>query len=168
MSHDWPASIEQHGNIDDLLRRKPFLRSDIENRALGSPPLFDLLRALKPDWWFSAHLHVKYDAKIFHEELQQAPPTSSQVKNPDEIVIDNEEDEKFDDSHEEPAQTLPHPPRNPDEITLDDEEANVAPVPVPRPPQIETRFMALDKCIPKSRRQFLEVEHMMALLYKSC
>jgi lariat debranching enzyme len=46
---------------------------------------------------------------------------------------------------------------NPDEITLDDEEENVAPAPVAPPPREKTNFLALDKCIPKSKRQFLEV-----------
>lgn len=46
---------------------------------------------------------------------------------------------------------------NPDEITLDDEEEEVAPAPVAPPPREKTNFLALDKCIPDSRRQFLEV-----------
>jgi len=46
---------------------------------------------------------------------------------------------------------------NPDEITLDDEEQDVMPAPVALPPREKTNFLALDKCIPNSRRQFLEV-----------
>ena len=62
-----------------------------------------------------------------------------------------------------PVVLLPTDPKpsvtnlNPDEITLDDEEEDVAPAPVAPPPRERTRFLALDKCIPDSRRQFLEV-----------
>jgi hypothetical protein len=54
----------------------------------------------------------------------------------------------------------PGPPAanlNPDEITLDDEEQDVVPAPVAPPPREKTNFLALDKCIPNTRRQFLEV-----------
>jgi len=79
------------------------------------------------------------------------------VKNPDEIVIGDDDDEQT--PAAVPA-TDPKPPAinlNPDEITLDDEEEDVAPVPVAPPPREKTNFLALDKCIPNSRRQFLEV-----------
>lgn len=69
------------------------------------------------------------------------------------------------DDDDEPMPSLPQladskPPAanfNPDEITLDDEEEDVAPAPVAPPPREKTNFLALDKCIPNSRRQFLEV-----------
>lgn len=40
---------------------------DVQNRELGSPPAMELLRALQPDYWFSAHLHVKFPAVVPHE-----------------------------------------------------------------------------------------------------
>ena len=136
LSHDWPQSIEQYGNLPDLLNRKTFLRQDIESGNLGSPPLMGLLRTLKPDWWFSAHLHTRYEARVVHEGRSKSPGISAQ--NPDEILIQ-------DDSTENAF-------LNPDEITLSDEEAIVE---APPPPPRETKFLALDKCLP--RRQFLEV-----------
>ena len=154
LSHDWPASIEHHGNIGDLLRRKPFFKDDVRNGALGSPPLFELLKTLKPVWWFSAHLHVKFEATYFHTGVTPSDlPTNPVEKNPDEIAICDDDDELVSSTDSKPsAGNL-----NPDEITLDDEEEDVAPVPIAPPPRERTNFLALDKCVPDSRRQFLEV-----------
>lgn len=125
---------------------------------LGSPPLFELLKTLKPDWWFSAHLHVKFEATYLHAGVGPLNLPSNPVeKNPDEIVICEDEDEPT------PPVALPTDVKsseanlNPDEITLDDEEEEVAPAPVAPPPRGKTRFLALDKCIPNTKRQFLEV-----------
>ncbi|ODV58829.1 RNA lariat debranching enzyme ASCRUDRAFT_24306, partial [Ascoidea rubescens DSM 1968] len=66
LSHDWPQSIEQHGNLNRLLKLKPFFKSDISNNNLGSPLNLNLLKILKPKNWYSAHLHVKFDATFLH------------------------------------------------------------------------------------------------------
>ncbi|EKM50346.1 uncharacterized protein PHACADRAFT_264976 [Phanerochaete carnosa HHB-10118-sp] len=185
LSHDWPASIEHYGNLPQLLKRKPFFRADIDKGQLGSPPLMGLLRQLRPHWWFAAHLHARFEAFVRHVPSDNPPeqsPELTKVENPDEITID---DDEFDTSipmpssvaslavstpvlpSDPPAASTPAPvPTNPDEITLDDEEADVAVPPPPlsqspfaepteNPPGHETRFLALDKCLP--RRQFLEV-----------
>ncbi|KAK0467239.1 lariat debranching enzyme, C-terminal domain-containing protein [Desarmillaria tabescens] len=114
LSHDWPQSIDQHGDVRNLIRRKAHFRSEIEQGTFGAPPLMGLLRTLKPCWWFAAHMHVRFEA------------------------------------------TVAEPPRtNPDEISLDDEEVEVvAPPPIPAS-RSETKYLALDKCMPK--KQFLEV-----------
>jgi lariat debranching enzyme len=163
LSHDWPQSIEQHGDLQGLLNRKPFFRSDIQTGKLGSPPLMGLLRTLRPNWWFSAHLHVRFQATVVHDGR---PPGSSHqiatpVPNPDEIMIDDDDIENGESDHagalppdNAPAAQSSAPSRNSDEIVLSDEEEDVALPPPPPPPPCETKFLALDKCLP--RRQFLE------------
>ena len=131
-----------------------------------------LLRNLQPSWWFAAHLHTRFEARVRHDpELETttttSPPSSRsgpqpRVDNPDEITID---DDAVEDSLADPpgggamvprvAESIaPLTSQNPDEIALDDEIEEVEPPPPPPPPTRETRFLALDKCLPN--RQFLE------------
>ncbi|CEG40805.1 lariat debranching enzyme b [Plasmopara halstedii] len=37
LSHDWPRGVEQHGNVSQLLRRKPFFEQEIRTNTLGNP-----------------------------------------------------------------------------------------------------------------------------------
>ncbi|EIM82251.1 uncharacterized protein STEHIDRAFT_160806 [Stereum hirsutum FP-91666 SS1] len=151
LSHDWPQSIPHFGDLPSLLRRKAFFRADIESGQLGSPPLMDLLRTLKPEWWFAAHLHVKFEALVRHEsgpeQIEQATGVTSgedvKVGNPDEIVIEDDGDEVGEadakaPSSEKATDTKVEEPTtratiNPDEILLDDEEEEVDKPPPPPP-----------------------------------
>ncbi|KAI0031638.1 lariat debranching enzyme, C-terminal domain-containing protein [Vararia minispora EC-137] len=160
MSHDWPAGIEHFGNFHSLMRRKPHFRSDSAKGELGSPAHMDLLKNLKPQWWFSAHLHVRFEAEVVHgtDATPTAPSAPTVATNPDEITIDDED--------QIPSKPGPNTGNgsatestNPDEITLDDEEVDVAPPPAPSAPPLRTRFLALDKCLPQ--RQFLEVDQVV-------
>ncbi|EIW61118.1 DBR1-domain-containing protein [Trametes versicolor FP-101664 SS1] len=165
LSHDWPQGIAHHGDLRDLLRRKPYFRDDINKGVLGSPPMMDLLHTLHPAWWFAAHLHCRFEATVEHRspgaaQAQQAA-ASAEKTNPDEINIDDEDEDAPAVAVVAPAiastvvEKAPEVPRNPDEITMSDEEDEVEAPPPPPPPPVTTRFLALDKCLP--RRKFLEV-----------
>ena len=107
-----------------------------------------LLRTLQPEWWFSAHLHVRFEAAVNHGDHSTGIPASSQ--NPDEIRLGDEEETP-----------VPIPSQNPDEIALNDEvDASIAVLPAPMERKV-TKFLALDKCLP--RRRFLEVPDIPAI-----
>ncbi|RWS26231.1 hypothetical protein B4U80_11071 [Leptotrombidium deliense] len=67
VSHDWPLNIHSYGDVDKLLRIKPFFSNDIRKGSLGNPLCLKLLDQLKPSYWFSAHLHVRFEATVTHE-----------------------------------------------------------------------------------------------------
>lgn len=67
MSHDWPAGVYNHGNYKQLVRFKPYFAEEMEKGTLGSPPAMEILKDVKPSYWFSAHLHAKFAAIVQHE-----------------------------------------------------------------------------------------------------
>lgn len=180
ISHDWPQGIEHHGDLDDLLRRKPFFRRDIESGNLGSPPGMQLLRKLKPHWWLSAHLHCRFEATVVHgsEQGLSLSLLSCSLRalrlyiavtkggNPDEITIDDfDESESSNNGTDQHKPEItseakePRPDINPDEILLNEEFEDISQF---SSASSRTKFLALDKCLP--RRQFLEVrEHFLPL-----
>ncbi|WIA35356.1 hypothetical protein OEZ86_003807 [Tetradesmus obliquus] len=71
LSHDWPNLITRYGNSRWLFSKKPYFQKEAERGDLGSPPNQQLLEVLQPDYWFSAHLHVKFPAVVPHRQQQQ-------------------------------------------------------------------------------------------------
>ncbi|KAJ1607537.1 Dbr1p-like RNA lariat debranching enzyme [Cryptosporidium canis] len=67
ISHDWPNGIERFGNLSYLLRRKPYLKEDIESGRLGIPDSLGLIEHLRPYFWFSGHHHCFFDASVEFE-----------------------------------------------------------------------------------------------------
>lgn len=64
MTHDWPLNIHNNGNIAQLLKMKPFFREDVQRGQLGNTLYQSLVNDLKPRYWFSAHLHVRFEAFV--------------------------------------------------------------------------------------------------------
>ncbi|CAI5744671.1 unnamed protein product [Peronospora destructor] len=133
LSHDWPRGIEQHGNLRQLLRRKPFFEQDIRTNTLGSPAGEFLMYQLRPQYWFAAHLHVKFSAIVTHPDRLSSEARAS---NGETLEAGNAKssDEQY---------TAPKPSFQP----------------------TTTKFLALDKCLP--RREFMQILDLPSLARES-
>lgn len=140
ISHDWPQGIEQHGDTEGLLRRKPFFRQEVEQNALGSPPAMEVLQILKPIYWFAAHLHVKFTARVVHDE------TESTDKNTTVSALI-------------PAQAIAASAASGTEFVAPESSSSTC---GQRPDLVDlmTQFLSLDKCLP--RRHYLSIVHLPA------
>lgn len=160
LSHDWPVGIEKYGNLKRLLKLKPFFKDDIQRGQLGSPLNKFLIHYLRPRYWFSGHLHVKFEARIVDsvggndEKISDPTANSITESNKEEISLDmddEEEEEKDDDNgvgFEEKFYFKQHlnstkRPRN--DLTPQRDVCEHA-----------AEFLALDKC--GKHRQFLEIK----------
>jgi hypothetical protein len=168
ISHDWPEGIYRYGDTAMLLNTKPFFKQDIAKGELGNPHMMDVLKTLKPSWWFSAHLHVRFQAEYDHvgegvSDWRTARGGDRSIpipapKNADEIIMDGSDTEAPISVQESAAL-----PRNIDEeLTINstndiqDPSSNLGEGPSSQKPlPSTTKFLALDKCLP--RRKFLEV-----------
>jgi lariat debranching enzyme len=136
LSHDWPRGIVKFGDKEKLLQIKRFLRNEViklfiqvDKNTLGNPPAETLLKELRPRYWFSAHMHVKFEAIVNHQV--------EKMKNPDEIEISDSDS----DSGSEPESK-----RRKVVGCMESVKNN----------NNLTKFLALDKCLPG--RKHLEVE----------
>jgi lariat debranching enzyme len=64
LSHDWPAWVELFGGHEKLFALKPHFLDSALKDSLGSKPATELLDRLRPSFWFSGHMHVKFAATV--------------------------------------------------------------------------------------------------------
>lgn len=146
LSHDWPQHVEKQGDLELLLKMKPFFRQDIWRGRLGSPLNGVLMSQLRPRYWFSSHLHVKYEAIVTHQakrysDLRENKMAKRAKRNEEEINIDMDDDMT---TYERASETN----------TALEEQTNTV-ISKEQQATSQTHFVALDKCLP--RRKFLEV-----------
>lgn len=140
LSHDWPRGIEQHGNLPQLLQRKPFFKEEIQSNSLGSPANESLLHSLKPRHWFAAHLHVKFEAVVRHDGHKDS--NNATMKKKSSAMPESTESTVFVGLESNEG------------ICSDSAETNIESL-----TDQMTRFLSLDKCLPKRRHlQILHVE----------
>lgn len=87
LSHDWPQGIALFGNVHQLVRKKPYFKGEIADGSLGSPPMAHLLHTLRPHFWFSAHLHVKFAAVVNHSSSLIPKPNDTQQFDPRQLSM---------------------------------------------------------------------------------
>ena len=160
LSHDWPRGIERHGDTTALLRKKQFFRQEVEQNNLGSPANEDVLNTIKPRWWFSAHLHVKFEATVRHVDGEQGEDgtnrligiigvTPSQVATAKTATVAEEGSNQMlvrlvmQEDEQTTSFVGLESPACPTESSISDLTEQM------------TRFLSLDKCLP--RRQHLQI-----------
>jgi len=159
LSHDWPRGIEQHGDTAALMRKKPFFRQEIQQNNLGSAANEDVLNAIKPRLWFSAHLHVKFEATVHHidadekqggvEKSSRARLIPSQVATAKEGTVADKEVARKDtrSSGERDEQTTTFVGLESSACSTERSNSDLT--------EQMTRFLSLDKCLP--RRPHLQI-----------
>ncbi|KAH7378442.1 lariat debranching enzyme, C-terminal domain-containing protein [Phaeosphaeria sp. MPI-PUGE-AT-0046c] len=68
LSHDWPRRVEWHGDYEALFRAKPHFLESARIDSLGNAPAEQVMSFLRPLYWFSGHMHVRYSATVHHNE----------------------------------------------------------------------------------------------------
>jgi lariat debranching enzyme len=165
LSHDWPQGMEWLGNHHELFRKKSFFLEDAKSGRLGSPAALYLIDWLRPAYWFSAHMHVKYPAvKTFESKTKEVPEAETVIEPSGPVVIKNEEEIDLDLDDD----LSPDPPKPSDEkpsVSKDIRSLLPESFQAPKPPEslpypkgianTSTKFLALDKLLPN--RDFLQL-----------
>ncbi|KAK3829388.1 MAG: DBR1-domain-containing protein [Benniella sp.] len=109
LSHDWPLGIEQCGDTRALLRAKKHFAREVNTNTLGSPAYEEVLQALRPAHWFSAHLHVRFTAVVRWDQHASRQQQSSLVRSTAQAS-----------AHQQPKpMAQPSTAVNPDEINIE-------------------------------------------------
>ncbi|KAH8586695.1 lariat debranching enzyme, C-terminal domain-containing protein [Bisporella sp. PMI_857] len=66
LSHDWPTGVEMFGDYERLFARKPHFLESAKVDNLGSKPAAMLMNHLRPGYWFSGHMHIRFSADVEH------------------------------------------------------------------------------------------------------
>ena len=158
LTHDWPQGIEHHGDLQGLLRKKPFFRNDIQNNELGNPAGRDILLHLKPRHWFAAHLHVKFEATLHHENKKLSsvnPSTAEGQLTPSQVITASP---KKDETQASTASAENNQGESMTTSFLASESRD--PCSPPDLTEQMTKFLALDKCLP--RKPYLSIVHVQS------
>jgi lariat debranching enzyme len=131
LSHDWPRSIERHGNFRELFSFKKHFEPDSLNGTLGSVAVAQVMERLRPQFWFGSHMHCKFVAVRRWETPNLDPQQSQTISNeyksgPHPVVLNEDEidlemdDEEAGDQASAPAtsESGSKVVRNEDEIDL--------------------------------------------------
>jgi hypothetical protein len=122
--------------VHELVNKKKFLKIEIGDGSLGSPPAAHLLHLLQPSHWFSAHLHVKYAAVVKHQQQgeKEASKEADALSSAKDIA-----------------------PFEPGKVTKIESPASGAGAADESTEPKVTKFLSLDKAIPG--RRFLQLVH---------
>lgn len=128
ISHDWPRGVEWNGNWGRLFARKNHFEPDARAGTLGSVGAKYVMDRLRPSYWFSAHLHVKFAAVVRYDEdskpAHQGASTSNQQVLPDSSGALNGDGKTVDTDfhigiHQAEVDLTPALVHNADEIDID-------------------------------------------------
>ncbi|KAI9696350.1 MAG: hypothetical protein M1820_008192 [Bogoriella megaspora] len=87
ISHDWPRGIEWKGDWKQLFRKKNGFEADARDGTLGSVAAQLVMNRLRPAYWFSAHLHVKFAATLEDEPEVVKPTDQAVAEDPNTPVV---------------------------------------------------------------------------------
>lgn len=83
-SHDWPDGIVSYGknkDVEKMFKIRPGFKESIEQQTgLGNPAAMDLLKEIRPKYWFAAHMHYVFRAEVPHVVLKEELPTPENTK----------------------------------------------------------------------------------------
>ncbi|KAH7144390.1 lariat debranching enzyme, C-terminal domain-containing protein [Dactylonectria estremocensis] len=87
LSHDWPTWVELFGDHTSLFAEKPHFLDSAKIDNLGSKPATEVMDHLRPSYWFSGHMHVRFSATVEYKagmslrDSVKALPVSDALKS---------------------------------------------------------------------------------------